>query len=100
MLSTVLGDGSIWASSIPRFISRNSWQSVCNSLSQTSALSISFVSSSVVSRYKYLIRSVCVKVFIIGSVFDHLLAQVDQRIPHSSQCRIDAHACAIGNLLK
>src|SRR5688500_1756259 len=70
------------------------------SLSQINALSISVFSSSVVSRYKYLIRSVWVNVFIIGSVFCHLLAEVDQRITHPSQRSINTYTSAGRNFLK
>jgi hypothetical protein len=77
MFSTVALDGSSEASFIEVIIAVNSENNLINSLSQINALSISFFSSSVVSWYKYLIRSVWVKVFIIGSVFHHFLTQVN-----------------------
>src|SRR5690606_1858994 len=62
--------------------------------------SISLFSSSVISWYKYLIKSVWVNVLIIGSVFHHFLAQINECISHPAQSRINTDACAVGDFLK
>src|SRR6185369_5384179 len=103
MFLTADSEGCIWALSNSFFIAAISLYWRCSSLSQSRALSISFVSSGEVSLYRRLIRSCWVKTFIIGIVIvdsNHFFAKVDYRIAHPPQSRIDAHPCAVGNLLK
>ncbi|TNV71469.1 hypothetical protein FGO68_gene17508 [Halteria grandinella] len=71
------------------------------SVSWTSPSWIKLFSSSVVSSQTQRITSSCVKVCIIARrMFAHHFAQINQRITHSSQCRVDTHAGCISNLLK
>src|SRR5690606_38325313 len=93
-------DGCIIAASRSFRVSRSSLYRAQRSLSRRRARLIWLFSSSVVSWYKYLIKSVWVNVFIIGSVFRHFLAQIDQRISHPAQSRINTDACAVGDFLK
>src|SRR5690606_11342952 len=100
MFRTVFSEGSSFAEHNSPFTDERSANNACSSGSRSSALSISCFSSSVVSWYKYRIKSVCVKTFIIGSVFHHLFTQIDQSIPHPSQRRVNANPCAVRNFLK
>src|SRR5688572_31344126 len=101
MFSTVAGEGSNCALSKSFLRASMDTYSSRNSVSVSSALLISCSSFSVVSWYKYLIRSFWVKVFIIGKmVFNHFLSQVDERITHSSQRSVDADICPLSDFLK
>src|SRR5690606_11927984 len=72
-----------------------------SSESVSRALSISRSSFSVVSWYRYLIRSSWVKVFIIGKmVCIHFLSQVNECVTHPAQSCINAYPGAICNFLK
>lgn len=100
MLRTVCEDGSRTASSIIFFTALSSLKSASSSESQRRALLSSFASFSDVSWYKYLIKSRSVNVFVIGSGFYHFLSEVDERVPHSAQRGVDAHAGAVRYFLK
>src|SRR5690349_21884319 len=100
MLKIVDSEGCSAALSRSLRAAQTSLYKAFNLPSRTSARSISFFSSSVVSRYKYLIKSVWVNVFIIGSVFHHFLAQIDECVSHPAQSRINTDACAVGDFLK
>src|SRR5690606_12019908 len=72
-----------------------------SSVSVSRALLISCSSFSVVSWYRYLIRSSWVKVFIIGKmVCIHFFSQVNECVTHPAQSCVNAHPGAIGNFLK
>src|SRR6185503_14733873 len=101
MLRTVADEGCSRAVSSCFLVAINSLNCSCNSESPIRALLISVVSVAEVSWYKYRIRSFWVKVFVIGNIiFNHLLSQVNQRIPHPSQRRVDTHTGAVSNFLK
>src|SRR5690606_16441688 len=100
MLRTVCDDGSRTASSIIFFVALSSLYSACSSESQRRALRSSFSSVSDISRYKYLIKSCSVNVFVIGSGFCHFLPKIDERIPHPAQRGVYAHAGAVCDFLK
>src|SRR5687768_7871108 len=101
MFNTVAGDGSNCASSISFLRANMDMYMTRSSLSVSSALLISCSSFSVVSWYKYLVRSFLVKVFIIGKmVFDHFLSKVNKGVPHSTECGVNTYSGASGNFLK
>src|SRR5690606_2020946 len=81
-------------------MAHNSLYSARSSESQRRALLSSLSSFSDVSRYKYLIKSCSVNVFVIGSGFYHFLSKIDKRITHSAQCGVYADSRAVGNFLK
>src|SRR5258706_14347416 len=101
MFSILAGEGCNRTVSSWLLVADNSLNCSCSSESQIRALLISVVSVAEVSRYKYRIRSFWVKVFVIGNIiFDHLFSQVDQRVPHPSQRRVDAYAGSASNFLE